>query len=87
MQFGSAPGPGNFFPSGPGATGRPQGRKTSTKPVPALTYNAPETPAFLQLARDLIKEHGTSSLPTNLQPRWLLNKKNAHISQGMTKGQ
>jgi hypothetical protein len=44
------------------------------------------TPEVMKMAKDLMNTYGSSELPTGLAPRWLLNKKNANISKGMTKG-
>jgi hypothetical protein len=41
-------------------------------------------PEYLKSAKDLMNTYGTNELPTGLQPRWLLNKKNQNISKGMT---
>lgn len=88
MQFGQTPGSGRVQKNayGPGATGRPKGRSTSTKPVFVPTAKAAGTPEVMQKARELMDTYGSSELPTGLMPRWLLNKKNANISKGMTKG-
>lgn len=88
MQFGQTPGPGAVQKNayGPGVTGRPAGRTTRPKPFFAPMRNANQMPEFLKTAKDLMNTYGTSELPQGLQPRWLLNKKNANISKGMTKG-
>jgi hypothetical protein len=82
MEFGQSH--GTFF--NPGVTGRPSGRTTRPKPFYAMHPNAPEIPQFLKSASELMKTYGNNELPPGLQPRWLLNKKNANISRGMTKG-
>lgn len=89
MTFGLTPGPMYGFlkpPSGQGVTGRPKGRTTRAKPLFARHPNTPKLPEFLQSATDLMNTYGSSQLPPGLMPRWMLNKKNTHISQGMTKG-
>lgn len=81
MAFGMDP-PG----LAPGATGRPQGRLTRPKPYFAMHANAAQMPEFMKTASDLMKTYGDGGLPPGLQPRWMRNKTNLHISKGMTKG-
>jgi len=73
-------------PYGPGATGRPKGRTTRPKPFFLMHENSDQMPDFIQTAKDLMNTYGSNELPSGLQPRWLLNKKNQNISKGMTKG-
>lgn len=82
-----APGSGTVQKNayGPGATGRPAGKTTRPKPTIAPMSSADMMPEYLKTAKDLMKTHGNSSLPSGLQPRWQRNKINANISKGMTK--
>lgn len=87
MNFGQAPGSKTVQKNayGPGATGRPKGKKTSTSKVSLVPHaNEARMPEYLKSAKDLMNTYGTNELPTGLQPRWLLNKKNKNISKGMT---
>lgn len=88
MQFGQVPGSKGVQKNayGPGPTGRPKGRTTRPKPFYAPVSSSVEMPEFLKTAKDLMNTYGNSELPSGLQPRWLLNKKNRNISKGMTKG-
>jgi hypothetical protein len=70
----------------PGVTGRPTGRLTRPKPFYALHPNRAKMPEFIKTANELMKTYGNSELPPGLQPRWMRNRTNLHISKGMTPG-
>ena len=81
-----APGSGSK-PYGPGATGRPAGKKTATSKVAFLPHaNAGQMPEFMKMASDLMKTHGTNELPPGIRPKDGWNRKgiNKNISKGMT---